>query len=93
MPSHSRRTSLFVNLLVSIVNGAIALVLLLIAPLGLASVVTLTLLITISTFVSGIAAVVLVRWLENKENPSRSTPSDQGQSWLLKAGSWRLPNR
>jgi len=93
MTSHSRRISLFVNLLVSIVNGAIVLVLLLIAPLGLASVITLTLLITISTFVSGIAAVVLVRWLENRENPSRSAPSDQDRSWLLKPGSWRLPNR
>lgn len=93
MPSYSRRTSLFVNLLVSIVNGAIALVLLLIAPLGLASVVTLTLLITISTFVSGIVAAVLVRWLENRENPSRSGASDQGQFGLLKPGSWRLPNR
>ncbi|MGA7953990.1 MAG: CRISPR-associated protein Csx18 [Gloeobacterales cyanobacterium] len=45
------------------VNGAITLVILLIAPLGLASVLTCTALITLSTLVVGMTADGVERWL------------------------------
>ncbi|WP_217650439.1 CRISPR-associated protein Csx18 [Spirulina major] len=58
------------NCVVAGVNGAITLTLLLIAPLGLAAVITNTALITASTLVVGIAADGVVRWLGPARSPS-----------------------
>lgn len=73
MPPAFHRPALLVQGLISLVNGAIALVLLLIAPLGLASVITLTVLITASTFCCGALGRVLQQWLESATSP-RSLP-------------------
>jgi hypothetical protein len=60
----TRRPLLLVAALVAAWNGICTLVLLLIAPLGLAAVVTLTLLITLSSFVGLLGGSRVVGWLE-----------------------------
>ncbi len=67
MSDSSRSPVLLGHPLTSLINGAITLVLLLIAPLGLAAVFTLTLVITASTFLTGLGGRVLQRWLESAE--------------------------
>ncbi|GAA6614991.1 CRISPR-associated protein Csx18 [Scytonema sp. NUACC26] len=60
----SSRVSTIRNTLVSVFTGGITLIILLIAPLGLAAVIINTLLVTLTTFaVSSVADRVLV-WLE-----------------------------
>ena len=62
----TERSALIRNLLVSGTNGAITLVILLIAPLGLAAVIINTVLITFATyFVSNIADRI-VWWLQSE---------------------------
>lgn len=68
------RGALVRNCVVAGVNGAITLTLLLIAPLGLAAVITNTALITASTLVVGIAADGVVRWLGSTPRPSYIPP-------------------
>lgn len=62
------KISVLLNLLVAMVNGAVTLVLLLIAPLGLATVITCTVLVTLVSFALGVVADVLL-W--------RLLPADQ----------------
>ncbi|MCT0212417.1 MULTISPECIES: CRISPR-associated protein Csx18 [unclassified Synechococcus] len=94
MPSPSTRAALLVQGLISLINGAISLVLLLIAPLGLASVITLTLLITASTFCCGLLGRVLQQWLairDGKATNASSAGRTAGRS-LKPANRWqRLP--
>ncbi|GAB4335137.1 MAG: hypothetical protein OHK0047_24190 [Leptolyngbyaceae cyanobacterium] len=52
------------NLAVAAVNGAITLVILLIAPLGLAAVVINTLLVTVATYATATIADRIVRYLQ-----------------------------
>ncbi len=52
------------NLAVAAVNGAITLIILLIAPLGLAAVVINTLLVTIATYATATIADRVVRYLQ-----------------------------
>ena len=59
------RASLLVHAVVAGVNGLISLTLLLIAPLGLATVITLTLLLTLSTFLGGLSGERILRWLHH----------------------------
>ena len=59
----SRRGSLVKNVATAVVNGAISLVILLIAPLGLAAVIMNTFVITVSTFIVGIGFDHLSFWL------------------------------
>lgn len=93
MPDPIRRPALLVQLLISLLNGAITLVLLLIAPLGLAAVITLTLLITSSTFLTGLGGGVLQRWLDGTER-KKSHPGASGSGMRsLKPATWRLPKR
>ena len=61
----SMRGAFIRNIVAAVVNGAITLVLLLIAPLGLAAVITNTVLITLSTFVVCTGADLVVSWLLN----------------------------
>ncbi len=56
------KLSLLVNGLMALLNAAVSLVLLLIAPLGLATVITLTLAIAACTFVAGLAGDALLLW-------------------------------
>ncbi|MBD1215029.1 MAG: hypothetical protein H9534_20385, partial [Dolichospermum circinale Clear-D4] len=52
----SRRSATFRNVSISTVNGGITLVILLIAPLGLAAVIINTLLVTVATYIVASAA-------------------------------------
>ncbi|MDB9373231.1 CRISPR-associated protein Csx18 [Nodularia sphaerocarpa] len=58
------RAALVRNLGVAIVNGAITLILLLIAPLGLAAVIINTILVTIASFVNATAGDTVVKFLQ-----------------------------
>jgi hypothetical protein len=60
----SPRTATVRNLLVSVANGSITLVILLIAPLGLAAVIINTLLVTVATYVVTIIADWVMVWLQ-----------------------------
>jgi uncharacterized RDD family membrane protein YckC len=93
MPDPTRRPALLVQLLISLLNGAITLVLLLIAPLGLAAVITLTLLITASTFLTGLGGGVLQRWLEGAGRQRRRSGASGSANRSLNPGTWRLPRR
>jgi hypothetical protein len=62
----SSRSNQVRNLSVAAVNGIITLVILLIAPLGLAAVIINTALVTIATYFSSIAADRVVRYLQPK---------------------------
>ncbi|WP_228024218.1 CRISPR-associated protein Csx18 [Synechocystis salina] len=57
------------NLVLAIANGLITLVILLIAPLGLAAVIINTLLVACSTFFLSIFGDAAVRWLLQGTNP------------------------
>jgi uncharacterized protein (DUF2384 family) len=59
----SSRGILIRNIAAATVNGAITLVILLIAPLGLAAVILNTVLVTISTFLVCTAMDLMVVWL------------------------------
>lgn len=62
----SPRTALVRNLGVSITNGSITLILLLIAPLGLAAVIANTLLVALASFGSATFADRLVLYLQGE---------------------------
>lgn len=60
----SHRAALVRNLGVAIFNGAITLIILLIAPLGLTAVIINTLLVTLVSFINAAAADGIVRFLQ-----------------------------
>ncbi|MGF1674073.1 MAG: CRISPR-associated protein Csx18 [Rivularia sp. (in: cyanobacteria)] len=64
----SLRTAFTRNTLVSISNGAITLIILLIAPMGLAGVIINTLLVTASTFAVSTVADRVLLWLDGGQN-------------------------
>jgi len=55
------------NLVTAVVNGSITLAILLIAPLGLAAVITNTILVAIASFFSGILAEIVMDFLSSPE--------------------------
>ena len=59
----STRSALVRNVSVSVVNGSITLIILLIAPMGLFAVITNTVLVTLFSFVTGTAADRIVVYL------------------------------
>lgn len=59
----STRSALVRNVSVSVVNGSITLIILLIAPLGLFAVITNTVLVTLFSFVTGTTADRIVGYL------------------------------
>lgn len=61
------------------VNGAITLVILLIAPLGLAAVIINTILVMVSTLVMGVAMDRVVVWLLQGQAPPYSVDMRQQQ--------------
>lgn len=63
----SKRSATVRNVSVSAVNGGITLVILLIAPLGLAAVIINTLLVTVSTYVVSSMADKIILWLEPEQ--------------------------
>lgn len=58
----STRAALLRNALVSIANGSITLIILLIAPLGLAAVMINTLLVTVATYAVSSVADQVIAW-------------------------------
>lgn len=65
------RTAQLRNVLVSIGTGGITLIILLIAPLGLAAVIINTLLVTISTYIVSSVADRVILWLEPGQTAQR----------------------
>jgi hypothetical protein len=74
----SRRSATFRNVSISTVNGGITLVILLIAPLGLAAVIINTLLVAVSTYIVASAADRVILWLEPEQN-GELTSSGEGE--------------
>ncbi|MFN9617400.1 MAG: CRISPR-associated protein Csx18 [Dolichospermum sp.] len=74
----SRRSATFRNVSISTVNGGITLVILLIAPLGLAAVIINTLLVTVATYIVASAADRVILWLEPEQN-AELTSSGTGE--------------
>ena len=73
----SSRAATVRNLAVSVANGSITLVILLIAPLGLAAVIINTLLVTVATYAVTIIADRVMAWLQpssQAEVLSQATP-------------------
>ena len=64
----SRRSATVRNVSISTVNGGITLVILLIAPLGLAAVIINTMLVAVATYIVASAADRVVLWLEPEQN-------------------------
>jgi hypothetical protein len=60
------------------VNGGITLIILLIAPLGLAAVIINTLLVAVSTYIVASAADRVILWLEPEQN-GELTSSGEGE--------------
>lgn len=67
------RTSLLVHALVALVNGLISLTILLIAPLGLLAVITLTVFLMLVTFLGGVTGERVIRWLAASQASRRSS--------------------
>jgi hypothetical protein len=65
----SARAAIVRNAAVALVNGVITLIILLIAPLGLATVIVNTLLVTIASFGSAMAADRTVVYLQPRPQP------------------------
>jgi len=65
----SPRIALVRNLAVALFNGAIALVILLIAPMGLAGVITNTVMIAIASFFNATACDRVVLFLQSGQDP------------------------
>ena len=63
----SPRAALVRNMAVAVVNGAMTLVILLIAPLGLAAVIINTLLVTVATYTTATVADRVVYFLQPQE--------------------------
>ena len=70
------RAALVRNILVAGTNGTITLIILLIAPLGLAAVIMNTALVTVASFLSGQAADRVVGFLQNDTYALNRSPSD-----------------
>lgn len=70
----SSRIALVRNLAVALFNGLIALVILLIAPMGLAGVITNTVMIAVASFFNATACDRIVLFLQSGQNPVPKTP-------------------
>ncbi|MGF1588855.1 MAG: CRISPR-associated protein Csx18 [Pleurocapsa sp.] len=81
----STRGAIIRNLATAVVNGAITLVLLLIAPLGLAAVIGNTFLVTVASFFVGTFADMVVDWLAiSSVRQSKFTSSNSERELQLK---------
>jgi cell division protein FtsW (lipid II flippase) len=68
----NQRSQLVRNITLSIANGSITLIILLIAPLGLAAVIINTILITISTFITATASDRIIQYLQPQQQPKNA---------------------
>lgn len=85
------RPALLVLVLMSLLNGTITLVVLLIAPLGLASVVALSLLITANSLLCGLMGRRLMGWLEASVRTGRPSGDRGDAAPRLAPGRWPRP--
>ena len=69
----NKRSQLVRNITLAVANGSITLIILLIAPLGLAAVIINTVLITISTFLTATASDKIVKYLQPSQPPINQT--------------------
>jgi hypothetical protein len=69
----SARIALVRNVAVASLNGAIALIILLIAPLGLAAVITTVVLITIASLINSTASDRVILFLQSSEYKNNSS--------------------
>ncbi len=70
----SPRTAQIRNIALAVVNGAVTLIILLIAPLGLAAVIINTLLVVAASYGTGVMADRVIRFLQPSNN--RATQID-----------------
>jgi cell division protein FtsW (lipid II flippase) len=68
----NQRSQIVRNITLSIANGSITLIILLIAPLGLAAVIINTILITISTFITATASDRVIQYLQPHQQPKNA---------------------
>lgn len=77
----SRRYAIFKSASISTINGAINLIILLIAPLGLVAVIINTILVTVTTYMVSSAADKIILWLEPKQKEALiSSNKDENRS-------------
>ena len=69
----NKRSQLVRNITLAVANGSITLIILLIAPLGLAAVIINTVLITISTFLTATASDKIIKYLQPSQQPKNQT--------------------
>ncbi|MBV8885487.1 MAG: hypothetical protein JO235_16035 [Chroococcidiopsidaceae cyanobacterium CP_BM_RX_35] len=77
------------NIAVAAVNGAITLIILLIAPLGLAAVIFNTLLVTVASYATAIAADRVVQFLQGEQR-AELLPKSRRSSSLRRIDSENL---
>jgi hypothetical protein len=80
----SSRAALVRNLGVAVVNGAITLIILLIAPLGLTAVIINTLLVTLASFVNATAGDNIVNFLQPSQIKTVVTEVSPKQVQIIK---------
>ncbi len=80
----SNRAALVRNLAVAFLNGTITLIILLIAPLGLAAVIINTILVTIASFVNATAGDRIVRFLQPSQTKTIIAEIMSQQSQITK---------
>ena len=81
------------NLGVAFVNGLVTLVILLIAPMGLAAVVVNTLLVALSTMTVGVCGDLVVRWLLQGTTQSLFSPVPPSTSLINQTHSQELDRK
>jgi hypothetical protein len=69
----NKRSQLVRNITLAVANGSITLIILLIAPLGLAAVIINTVLITISTFLTATASDKVIKYLQPSQQQGTQT--------------------
>jgi hypothetical protein len=83
----NKRSQLVRNITLAVANGSITLIILLIAPLGLAAVIINTVLITISTFLTATASDKIVKYLQPSQqirNPTLQEIDDEREAANLR---------
>jgi hypothetical protein len=79
----NKRSQLVRNITLAVANGSITLIILLIAPLGLAAVIINTVLITISTFLTATASDKVIKYLQPSQqirNPTLQEIDDEREA-------------
>jgi hypothetical protein len=66
----THRSALIRNLAVALLNGLVTLTLLLIAPIGLAGVISTTLAVTLASLINATLSDTIVRYLQPSRNPN-----------------------